>query len=95
MKTVFCIYVAALVLMSVIAFIAYGRDKRLAKSGSWRTPERTLLLLSACFCGIGAFIGMRVYRHKTQHTSFKIIVPLTMILQLALLAVLAYFAFLK
>ncbi|MBR4235346.1 MAG: DUF1294 domain-containing protein [Clostridia bacterium] len=95
MKTLFFIYTAALVLMSVIAFIAYGRDKRLAKSGSWRTPERTLLLLSACCGGIGAFVGMRVFRHKTQHPSFKIIVPLTMILQIALLAALAYFAFLK
>ena len=93
MKIVFIAYVAALILMGIVAFIAYGRDKRLAKQGKYRTPERTLLLLAACFGGSGAFVGMQVFRHKTQHIQFKLIVPLCMVVQLAALCALAYFAF--
>ena len=47
-------YAGWLVLLSIIAFIAYGVDKKKAKSGKWRTKEKTLLLLS--FLG-GAFGG--------------------------------------
>lgn len=92
MKTLLLIYVITLVIMSLIALIAYGRDKRLAKTGKWRTPEKTLLILAACFGGIGAFAGMQLFRHKTKHTAFQIVVPSCMIIQLALLAYLAYTA---
>lgn len=94
MKTLLLIYLIALAVMSLIAFAAYGRDKRLARKNAWRTPEKTLLLLAALLGGPGAFLGMRTFRHKTQHTRFRILVPLCMALQLALLVYLAWKAFL-
>ena len=57
-------------LMSVIAFICYGRDKRLAKEQKWRTPEKVLLLLGFLGGGFGAIAGMQVFRHKTKHWYF-------------------------
>ena len=95
MQTVFFIYVGALIVMSLVALFSYKRDKVLAQRGAYRTPERTLLLLAACFGGIGAFAGMQLFRHKTKHTRFQIIVPLCMALQLIALAALAYLAFIK
>lgn len=95
MKIVFYIYCVLLIVMSLIAFIAYGRDKKLAQKGKYRTSERTLLLMATCFGGIGAFAGMQVFRHKTKHTRFRILVPLNMILQLALLVLLVYLSFIK
>ena len=94
MQIVFYIYLALLFIMSVVALISYQRDKTFAKQGKYRVPERTLLLLAACFGGIGAFAAMRVFRHKTKHLRFQIIVPLSMVIQLAVLVALAYFAFL-
>ena len=41
-----------------------------------RLPERNLLLLAIVGGGIGAWLGMEVFRHKTQHRSFRVIVPL-------------------
>ena len=41
-----------------------------------RLPERNLLLLAIVGGGIGAWLGMEVFRHKTQHRSFRICVPL-------------------
>jgi Predicted membrane protein len=88
MSTILIIYIALLAIMGLVAFAAYGMDKRKAKKGAWRTSEKTLLLLAACFGGIGAFMGMKVFRHKTQHTSFRIIVPMCTIVQIAALALL-------
>lgn len=70
-----------LLLVNLLAFLIYGADKLLAKiktrfSGTRRVPEKTLLLLAALGGGIGAWLGMELFRHKTQHRSFRILVPL-------------------
>ena len=83
MKVVLIIYIAV---MSLIAFAAFGLDKYKAKTDKWRTPEKTLFLLAIIGGGVGAFLGMQVFRHKTKHTQFVIGIPLIMIAQLALIA---------
>ena len=83
MRLLLIIYVAV---MSLIAFAAFGLDKYKAKTDKWRTPEKTLFLLAIIGGGIGAFLGMQVFRHKTKHQQFVIGIPLIMIAQLALIA---------
>ena len=70
-----------LLIINVAAFLAYGLDKLLAKLKAChekvpRLPERNLLLLAIVGGGVGAWLGMEVFRHKTQHRSFRICVPL-------------------
>ena len=70
-----------LIAVNLLAFVIYGLDKLLAKvksrfSGTRRVPEKTLLLLAALGGGLGAWLGMELFRHKTQHRSFRILVPL-------------------
>ena len=72
--------------INVIAFIVYGIDKLKAKRGKWRIPESTLLLLAAIGGILGAWLGMKVWHHKTMHKKFQYGVPLLLILQLALSA---------
>ena len=48
-----------------------------------RIPEATLLLLAAIGGSIGAWLGMMVWRHKTQHLKFKYGVPTIILLQVA------------
>lgn len=73
-------YLAAI---NIITFFVYGIDKRKARKAKWRIPESTLLLLAAIGGSIGAFVGMRVFRHKTKHLKFTIGVPAIIILQAA------------
>lgn len=82
MKLLLIIYVAV---MSLIAFAAFGLDKYKAKTDKWRTPEKTLFLLAIIGGGIGAFLGMQIFRHKTKHTQFVIGIPAIMIAQLILI----------
>ena len=41
-----------------------------------RLPEKNLLLLALVGGGVGAWLGMELFRHKTQHRAFRICVPL-------------------
>ena len=81
----FLIVLACMLLMSVVTFFLYGADKRKAQKGKWRISESTLLLFSFLGGSLGAFLGMRAFRHKTQHWKFKILVPLFLVLHIALL----------
>ena len=71
--------------MSLAAFAAFGLDKFKAKVGKWRIPERTLFLLALLGGGIGAFLGMKVFHHKTMHKQFVIGIPMIMVIQAVLL----------
>lgn len=61
-----------------------GWDKRKAKLGNRRIKEKTLFLLSIFGAAIGVYMGMRVFRHKTQKSSFVIGIPLIIIIQLVI-----------
>ena len=70
--------------INVITFMVYGIDKLKAKKGKWRIPEATLLLLAIVGGSIGAWIGMKVWHHKTMHKKFKYGVPLILMIQIGL-----------
>lgn len=79
-----------LVLMNLLAFAVFGVDKWKAKHDRRRVPERTLWLLAVLGGALGALIGMQVFRHKTQHRSFRWGVPILLIVQIVLLIILIY-----
>lgn len=74
--------------MSLIAFAAFGIDKFKAKTNRWRIRERTLFLLALSGGGIGAFLGMKVFHHKTRNKQFAAGLPVIMIIQTVLLLLL-------
>jgi len=73
-----------LIAVNVVTFITYGIDKWKATRKKWRIPEATLLGLAAIGGGLGAWLGMKVWHHKTLHKKFRFGVPLLLIVQIAL-----------
>lgn len=73
------------VMINVISFSLYGIDKRRAKKNRWRIRESVLLGVTWLMGGVGAWAGMRVFRHKTKHTAFVISAPLAAVLQVILM----------
>lgn len=63
--------IICLAVINVITFIAFGWDKQKARQGGWRIPERTLLLLALFGGSVGAWAGMKVFRHKIRKGRFK------------------------
>lgn len=80
MKTIL-IYIA---IINVIAFVLFGVDKWKAKHGSWRITEATLLDAAILGGSIGAYLGMKVFHHKTQHKKFVYGIPLIIFFHLLL-----------
>ena len=89
------IYFAAI---NVVTFFMYGVDKWKAKKSKWRIREAALLGQAVLDGSIGAWLGMKIWHHKTQHKGgnrdidnivggyqFKYGVPAIIIIQLALI----------
>ena len=70
-----------LLAINAVAFIMYGVDKYKAKKAKWRIPEATLLLLAVLGGSIGAWMGMKVWHHKTMHKKFKYGIPAILLIQ--------------
>ena len=69
------------ILLSLIAFVLMGVDKERARRRAWRVPERTFFLLALLGGCPGTIAGMCLFRHKTRHWSFKLGLPLILLLQ--------------
>lgn len=72
-----------LVAINASTFLVYGIDKWKAKRSKWRITEAALLMLAVLGGSIGAWSGMYVWRHKTQHGKFKYGIPLIFVAQVA------------
>ena len=75
-----------LLAINAVAFIIYGIDKYKVKKAKWRISEATLLLLAILGGSIGAWMGMKVWHHKTMHKKFKYGIPAILLIQIALMA---------
>src|SRR5262245_5401447 len=58
--------------VNVVAFGYYGFDKGRARSQGRRIPEAVLHGLAIAGGSLGAYAGMRTFRHKTIKGSFRI-----------------------
>ena len=57
-------------------------DKRKAIKGSWRIPEKTLLIIALLGGSVGTMMGMYCFRHKTKKLKFTIGFPVIMITEI-------------
>ena len=75
-------YILIYIAWNILVMLIYGLDKKKAELGAWRIPEKTLVLLAAILGGVGAFIGMHLFHHKTKKPLFKIGIPICIILNI-------------
>jgi len=80
---VFTIVIAA---WNIVTFALYGADKQKARKNKRRISEATLILCAFIMGGAGALLGMSVFRHKTKHLKFKLLVPIAFILNIVIVA---------
>lgn len=70
-----------LLLINAAGFLLMLVDKLKAKKNLWRIPEKTLFLVAALGGSVGSLLGMHLVRHKTQHLTFTLGMPLILALQ--------------
>lgn len=73
-----------LLAVNLAAFAVMGIDKRRARRGKWRIPEKTLFLPAVLGGALGGVLGMRAFHHKTRHWYFRWGFPALLALQAVL-----------
>ncbi|MGO1477207.1 DUF1294 domain-containing protein, partial [Alkalibacterium gilvum] len=66
--------------MNLYTLLLFNSDKRRAIKGSYRISEKKLLTSAFLLGGIGAWLGMVLFRHKTKHLIFRISLPFSMLI---------------
>lgn len=68
MQNALLVYLLAI---QVVTFAVWGLDKWKARREARRTPERTLLALVLAGGAVGAWAGLKLFRHKSSKRSFQ------------------------
>ncbi len=76
--------------INLLTFILFGIDKYKAKHDRWRVKEATLLGMALMGGSIGAWLGMKVWHHKTHHNKFRYGVPLVLLAQVIAVLMMIY-----
>ena len=81
-----------LIIINIIGFLVMYIDKKKAKKGKWRIPEKTIFIITVLGGGIGTISGMYAFRHKTQKLHFTIGLPTITILEIIGVIYFTFFA---
>lgn len=68
-----------LILINLIAFLLMYVDKKKAIKRQYRIPESVLLWSAFLGGAVGAYLSMRMFRHKTKHIKFTLGVPMAIL----------------
>ena len=74
-----------LILINAAGFLIMGIDKKRARKGEWRIPEKVFFIISAVGGSLGSLCGMYVFHHKTKQDYFSVGVPLIILMQMVVL----------
>ncbi|WP_078379457.1 DUF1294 domain-containing protein [Sutcliffiella halmapala] len=79
------LFLVIYILINIFTFLLMRVDKKRAINRQWRVAEVYLWGTAIGGGALGAWIGMRTFRHKTKHFTFKYGLPLLTIIQLILI----------
>lgn len=75
-----------LIAVNLYVLALMGWDKYQAKRGGWRVPEANLMFMGAVAGGIGGFLGMYLFHHKTRKLKFKVAFTVGIVAAILLIA---------
>ncbi len=73
------------IIINILSFTLMGIDKYKAISNKWRISEYSLFALSLLGGSIGTLVAMYTFHHKTKKQSFRILIPIFLIINLILM----------
>lgn len=85
MTSLYQALIYVIIFMNLLGFLLMYIDKERAIKHKWRISENTLLLVGLLFGSFGTFLGMQLFRHKTKHLKFRVLVPLFAVLQILII----------
>lgn len=79
------IKIVYLIIINILSFSLMGIDKYKAITNKWRISEYTLFGLSLLGGSLGTLLGMLTFHHKTKKNSFRILIPIFLIINIIML----------
>lgn len=76
---------------NLITFAMMGIDKARAKADKRRISEKTLLMSSFIMGAAGITAGALVFHHKTRKLKFQILIPLSILVNIAIIYALIHY----
>lgn len=74
------VFLGFIIGINLLAFWYYRKDKLSAINKKKRTSEKFLLTVAFLGGAYGALLGMLMFRHKTKHARFVVLIPIFVIL---------------
>lgn len=71
-----------LLIINALGLFLMHIDKQKAIKSQWRIPEKILIGAAVLGGSMGCIAGMRLFRHKTKHSVFRIGLPVILSLQI-------------
>lgn len=85
------IVIAIISILNINTLYLFYSDKQRAVQRKYRVSEKKLLTSTALLGGIGAWIGMTMFRHKTKHLLFRVLVPFSALLTAGILICIVFY----
>lgn len=79
------ILILYLIIINIISMSMFYIDKQRAVKHQWRISESALLLSAFIGGSLGAAAGMKLFRHKTKHPKFYILIPVFLIIHILII----------
>lgn len=76
--------------INFIGLVLMAWDKMKARAGAWRIPENNLLFIALAGGSAGIYLGLILFRHKTRHFKFTVVVPVILFIQICIIAWMIY-----
>lgn len=74
-----------LIIINILSYSLMGIDKYKAITNKWRISEYTLFGISLLGGSLGTLLGMFTFHHKTKKNSFRILIPIFLIINILLI----------
>ncbi|WP_413527022.1 DUF1294 domain-containing protein [Marinilactibacillus psychrotolerans] len=85
------ILLSTILMMNLYTFTLFYIDKQRAIKHKYRISEKQLLICSFLFGGIGSWLSMGIFRHKTQTLIFKLSIPIAALLSFVSIVIVLFY----
>lgn len=75
-------FLVYLILINIYGILIMALDKKRAIRSKWRIRERNIFMTAIIGGSAGLMMGMIMFHHKTQHSTFTLGIPLIFVLNI-------------
>ncbi len=88
-------FILYILIVNLLGFSIMLLDKYKAKKNKWRIKEKSFFITAILGGASGILLGMTMVRHKTQHKSFYIGIPILYLVNKTIMTLAIYIVYFR